>query len=73
MERVRETRMYMAISMGENQDNFGTSVGVSGGPILLLRWTSLILRPCTDIIASDCKIVVDVIDGSGGEESDELA
>ena len=37
---MRETRMYMAISMGENQDNFGTSVGVGGGPVLLLRWTS---------------------------------
>ena len=66
-------RMYMPVSMGENQDNFGTSVGVSRGPILLMRWTSLILKPCADTITSDCEIVVDVIDGSGGEESDELA
>ena len=59
---MRETRMYMAVSMGENQDNFGTSVGVGGGPVLLLRWTSFILRPCTDTVENDCKIVVDVID-----------
>jgi hypothetical protein len=65
MERVKETRMYMPVSTGENQDNFGTSVGVGGGPILLLRWTSLILRPCADTVASDCEIIVDVIDGWG--------
>src|SRR6202050_4407406 len=47
---------------------------ISGGPILLLRWISFMLRPCADTVVSDCKIVVDVIDGSsGGEESDELA
>jgi len=73
VERVKETRMYMPISTGENQDNFGTSVGVSRGLVLLLRWTSLILRQCADTVTSDCEIIVDVIDGSGGEESDELA
>jgi hypothetical protein len=65
VESVKETRMYMPVSTGENQDHFGTSVGVGGGPVLLLRWTSLILRPCTDTVASDCEIVVDMIDGSG--------